>query len=167
LEEDAMQSIDDLLSRLHELAEEFSTDERPTFHQGASQDSISAFQAAAAQVPKDFTYFLTQCDSIIAMDVWNGYWIGGVGGLLQNMARRDFPSVVSDANNSVPVIPVATDGGGNAFLMSLSGDKVWKWNHGTGDTTLVAPGFSSFLARIAEDWEHFLSDDRTWPYLSG
>ena len=163
-----MQSIDGLISRLHELANEFSTGERPTFHQGASSDDISALRAiAAAEVPEDFTYFLSQCDSIVAMDIWNGYWIGGVERLLRIIAGKDFPSEVSERNNPVSVIPVATDGGGNAFLLSLNGDKVWKWNHETGDAILVANGFSSFLARIAEDWEHFLSDDRTWRYLSG
>jgi len=52
-------------------------------------------------------------------------------------------------------------------LLSLDGDKVWKWDHETGDLALVSLGFSSFLARIIEDWEHFLADDREWPYLSG
>jgi len=73
-----MQSIDALLSRLHELEKEFSIDERPAFHQGVSADTISDLQkAVAAQIPEDFACFLRKCDSIVAMDVWNGYWIGG------------------------------------------------------------------------------------------
>jgi hypothetical protein len=163
-----MQSIDGSLSRLHELAGHFSSEERPEFHPGASPDAISALQAVVrSQLPEEFTYFLGQCDSIIAMDVWNGYWIGGVEGLLRSIARKDFPSVVSESNNPVAVFPAATDGGGNGFLLSSNGDAIWKWNHETGDTTLVASGFSSFLERIADDWKHYLSGDQAWRYLSG
>jgi len=163
-----MQSIDALLSRLHELAEEFSIAEQPAFHQGVSADAIFALERAVmAQIPKDFSYFLRNCDAIVAMGVWNGYWIGGSEVLLRSITRKDFPSEVCEENNTTAVVPVATDGGGNAFLLSLDGDKVWKWNHETGNSTLVAHGFSSFLARIVEDWEHFLADDRAWRYLSG
>jgi SMI1/KNR4 family protein SUKH-1 len=165
---DAMQSIDAMLLRLRALATAFSVNERPTFHPGASPEAISALQAVTAgPVPEDFAYFLSQCDSIIAMDVWNGYWIGGIEWLRRSVACGDFPSAISEGGNPDSVIPVATDGGGNAFLLSLGSDKVWKWNHESGDATLVARGFAAFLARIVEDWEHFLSSDSTWSYLSG
>lgn len=163
-----MQSIDALLFRLHELAMEFPDDERPIFNGPASEEAISSFQAAAsAQLPDDFAAFLRKCDSIIAMDVWNGYWIGGVEGLLGNIDCNDFPSEVLEGKSPVAVVPIATDGGGNAFLLALSGNKVWKWNHESGDTELIAHGFTSFLGRIVEDWEHFLRNDAAWGYLSG
>ena len=61
-------------------------------------------------------------------------------------------------------IPVATDGGGNAFLLSASG-VVWQWNHETGEVENVAPSFGAFLERVAEDWAAYISDEPDWRFL--
>lgn len=102
------------------------------------------------------------------MDIWNGYWIGGLISIQQMMEQRSFPSRYAEATENYSLIPIATDGGGNAFLMAL-GQKnlVWKWWHETGKMDLVAKNFSEFLARVSADWEHFLTKDCTWKYLSG
>jgi hypothetical protein len=101
------------------------------------------------------------------MEVWNGYWVGGLAQLTTNVSRGDFPATVAEENGPSGVMPVATDGGGNAFLMSLRGGTVWKWNHETGGVRAVADNFTGFLQRVLQDWEHYLSDDDTWDYLSG
>jgi hypothetical protein len=64
-------------------------------------------------------------------------------------------------------MPVATAGGGNAFLMRLDDRSICKWYHETGNCTPVAADFLSFLRRVAEDWEHYLAEDWSWNYLAG
>jgi hypothetical protein len=162
-----MLQIDQVLSRLRKLADEFPAEERPKFSPGASADSVVGFEkVVGTRLPEQLAHFLRQCDSIVAMDVWIGYWVGGVEQLLRSMGRKDFPAKLVEANHDV-VVPVATDGGGNAFLMSVKDQRVWKWNHETGNSTTVAHDFASFLQRIADDWEHFLARDSAWHYLSG
>jgi len=162
-----MLQIDQVLSRLRKLADEFPAEGRPRFSPRASADSLVAFEkVVGTRLPEQLAGFLRQCDSIVAMDVWNGYWVGGVEQLLRSVGRNDFPAKLVEAENDV-VVPVATDGGGNAFLMSVNDQRVWKWNHETGNSTPVAHDFVSFLGRIADDWEHFIAGDPVWRYLSG
>jgi hypothetical protein len=77
------------------------------------------------------------------------------------------------------VLAVAGDGGGNQFLKAVGSEaagQVWKWNHerpvrfdgvAREGLTVVAGSFTAFLERVAEDWEHFVHNDRAWSYISG
>jgi hypothetical protein len=94
------------------------------------------------------------------MSVHNGYWLGGVEQLSQSTARADFPHSVEGG----PVVPVATDGGGNAFLLGPSG-RVWRWDHETDSLVEIADSFQSFLERVADDWEAYLTDRPGWQFL--
>jgi hypothetical protein len=83
-----------------------------------------------------------------------------VEGLVRSIARGDFPRTVEGQ----PAAPVATDGGGNAFLLSACG-RVWRWDRQTGDVSPVAESFGAFLTRIAADWAAYLADTPGWRYL--
>jgi hypothetical protein len=63
-------------------------------------------------------------DAVVGMSVHNGYWLGGIERLMRSACRGDFPRNVENE----PAIPVATDGGGNAFLLAADG-QVWRWDH--------------------------------------
>jgi hypothetical protein len=68
------------------------------------------------------------------------------------------------AANEEAAIPVAIDGGGNAFLLGASG-RVWRWNQETGRLNLVAASFGAFLERVAEDWSAYVSEKPGWRFL--
>ena len=156
------------VERLRSLAERFPADERPAFMPGSMATDITAMeQCLRSPLPDDFADFLRKCEAIHAMDVWNGYWIGGIAELMRSISRGDFPGLVANGDRPVPVVPVATDGGGNAFLLSLDGRTVWKRDHETASVQSVAAGFMGFLLRVEEDWEHYLRRDYDWQYLAG
>src|SRR5262249_3223104 len=141
-------------------------EERPRFGPGASPETIQACQqAVGSRLPDDLVDFLRRCDTIAAMGVWNGYWIGAAADLADPGYRDDFPAAVNGRTGPEPVVPVARDGGGNAFLQSLVGGQVWRWDHETGAVRVVAPSFHGFLERVAEDWEHAAEDNGDWSYL--
>jgi hypothetical protein len=91
------------------------------------------------------------------MSVHNGYWVGGIEQLI------DGDSLPRIADGEV-AIPIATDGGGNAFVLGASG-QVWQWNHETDKLNLVAASFGAFLERVAEDWAAFVSEKPGWRFL--
>jgi len=157
-----------IVARLRSLGEQLPAEKRPAFLPGAPEDAIAALEECLpAPLPPDFTRFLRACGGIQAMDIWNGYWIGGVPELTRSIKRYDYPSTVEENNGATPVLPIATDGGGNAFLMSLSDETIWKWDHETGNVTAVADDFGDFLQHVIEDWEYYLANDDAWDYLSG
>lgn len=140
------------LARLRELARAIPRpgcdwEERPRFEPPPSAEQVDAFERAAGfALPADLRTFLTDCGAVIEMSVHNGYWVGGVEGLARCIGRGDFPRSVAGE----PVAPVATDGGGNAFLLSSSG-RVWRWDHETGNLSEVASSFAGFMERVASD----------------
>jgi len=163
-----MPELKDVLARLRAIAGNLPHDERPIFSPAPPAEAITSLQACVhLPIQDDFISFLKECDAIIAMSIWNGYWVGGVSTLARSIRRKDYPSQLSRKWGQPDVMPVATDGGGNAFLMCLKDGSIWKWDHETGDCTTVARDFISFLIRIAEDWEHYLAGDRSWNYLAG
>ena len=91
------------------------------------------------------------------MDVHNGYWLGDVKRLIE---RGSFPRVADGES----AIPVATDGGGNAFLLGASG-KVWRWDHETDRLQFVAASFDAFLERVADDWAAYIAEQPGWSFL--
>lgn len=135
--------------------------ERPTFGAPATAEAIAAFRVAAGfSLPAGLEALLSEHESIRAMGVHNGYWIGGIEQLAAALARAELPRTARDE----PVVPVATDGGGNAFLVSSRGH-VWRWEHETGTTTEIATSVEAFLERVAADWEAFVAGTPGWRFL--
>jgi len=154
------------LARLRELALVIPRpgcdwEERPRFGPPASSEAVTAFERAAGfPLPADLRTFLAECGAVVGMSIHNGYWVGDVERLARSIARDDFPHSVSDELAA----PMATDGGGNAFLVSSSG-RVWRWDHETGRVLEVAGSFAAFLDRVAADWAAFVADAPGWRFL--
>lgn len=154
------------LARLREIALTIPCpgcewEDRPRFDPPASPEAVAAFERAAGfPLPADFRAFLALTGAVVGMSVYNGYWVGGVEQLALSLARGDFPREVSGE----PAAPVATDGGGNAFLMTSAG-RVWRRDHETGSVSEVARSFAGFLARVADDWAAYVAGTPGWRYL--
>jgi SMI1-KNR4 cell-wall len=157
-------SIEHSLKRLQEIAQQLPREgcvweKRPTFKPGATEELLYKFQTASSAVPADLMRFLRQGEEVIAMGVHNGYRIGGLHWM--SSYRPEMQPAV-ESNN---LIPVASDGGGNVFLVSRSSGHVLHWDHETRKLAAVANSFADFLARVVSDWEHYVSDERNWKYL--
>jgi cell wall assembly regulator SMI1 len=158
--------VADILNRLRALANLFPDGEGPTFSPPASADEIEAFESAVRlPLPAELREFLAQCDAIVAMDVHNGYWIGGTAELARSVVRGDFSGTMDSGGERITVMPIATDGGGNAFFLTQADGRVWRWDHETGTLSAVADSFVGFLERVAQDWERAASGDADWEYL--
>jgi hypothetical protein len=148
--------------RLHELALTIPRpgcewEERPRFDPPAPPETIAAFeQNVGFPLSADFRAFLSLNSGVVAMSVHNGYWLGGV----ERLQVTDFPQMAARER----VAPVATDGGGNAFLLSECG-RVFLWNHETGNFSHVAGSFSSFLELVVADWAAYIADTPGWRFL--
>lgn len=154
------------LARLRALAEAIPRpgcdwESRSTFAPPASPATVSELESAAGfALPADFRAFLANTATVVGMSVHNGYQLGGPEHLLAVLRDRSVPGIVT----GTPVIPVAFDGGGNAFLMTQAGD-VWKWDHETGAVSPVARSFAAFLDRVALDWSAYVADTPDWRFL--
>jgi hypothetical protein len=154
------------LARLRQLAELFPHPDmpwetRPEFHPPLSPESISDLEGEwACSLPQDLRAFLGLCGGINAINIRNGYWIGVLD------RSRGLPEAVTTDDGNTVVVPIAIDGGGNAFLLAPAYGRVWRRDHETGMVRPVAESFSTSLERIADDWEHHLRDDRNWVYLT-
>jgi hypothetical protein len=136
-------------------------EERPSFDPPASAQSVAELERIAEfAFPADFRAFLSHTNAIVGMSVHNGYWIGGVEQLLRPEDRGEFPRMV----DAEPVIPVATDGGGNAFLLGAGGS-VWRWDHETGKVVQVAGSFNAFLEQVTADWAAYIANTPNWRFL--
>src|SRR5262245_48692976 len=151
------------VARLRELALAFPRsgcdwEERPRFEPPATPQDIAELERAAGfAFPADLGEFLEQTDSVIAMSVHNGYWLGGIRQLING---DGLPRVV----RGEAAIPVATDGGGNAFLLSSSGT-IWRWGRESHQANVVADSFGTFLKRVAEDWAAYIDEQPGWRFL--
>lgn len=112
---------------------------------------------AGFALPGDLREFLQQTESIVAMSVHNGYCLGGIKQLI---SAGTLPQIA----DGEAAIPVATDGGGNGFLLGTSG-RVWQWSRETDKLKIVAPTFNAFLERVAEDWAAYISEKPGWRFL--
>jgi hypothetical protein len=90
------------------------------------------------------------------MSVHNGYWLGGV----DRLARAD---LTQEAAGEMAV-PVATDGGGKAFLLTARG-RVWRWDREAARMSEVSASFAEFLDRVVSDWAAYVADTPGWRYL--
>jgi len=152
--------VADILNHLRSLADAFPEGDRPTFSPPAPAASIRAFEVAVGfPLPAELRDFLSLCDAVVAMDVHNGYWLGGSAVLTRGVSLGYFPRSVEVGGEPVAVAPVGTDGGGNAFLVTAGDGRVWRWDHETGGVAAVAGSFAAFLRRVAEDWEHAAAGD--------
>lgn len=137
-------------------------EERPRFDPPASPESLAVFERAAGfPMPADLRAFFAQTAAIAGMSVHNGYWLGGIEQLVRSIECGDFPRA---AENELTA-PIATDGGGNGFLLSVSG-RVWRWDHETGQISQLAATFNEFLARVVADWEAYIGDTAGWRFLT-
>jgi len=158
--------VTDSIKALRKLAEMLPHencpwDEQPTFKAPKSEDLIIKLQEEAGfSFPTDLLAFFSEVDSIVGMSVHNGYWIGDVQKLSDMHSARNFPRIINDYK----AIPIATDGGGNGFLIDSSG-YVWNWNHGSEQLKQVSDSFTGFLERVVEDWEAFVFSRLDWEYL--
>jgi cell wall assembly regulator SMI1 len=159
-------SIDVSLTRLRELALAIPRpgcdwEERPRFDPPATSESLAELERVAGFVlPDDLRAFFAQTDAVVGMSVHNGYWIGGTKQLVQSTERGDFPRAISGGL----VVPIATDGGGNAFLLGEN-RRVWLWDHESDKVKMVADSFEAFLEQVAGDWAAYVSDNRDWQFL--
>jgi hypothetical protein len=161
-----MTTVESVLNRLIAVANRFPEWERPTFRPRAASSSIQELERTIENpLPSQFGDFLRRCDAIVAMQIHNGYWIGGVDNLKRSIIRGDYPATLDEDGLSMPVVPVATDGGGNAFLLTIGDGRIWRWDHETGVTFAVAGSFAEFLDRVATDWEQVISGNQDWTYL--
>ncbi len=153
------------VSRLASVAARYPTESAPRFAAPCRAAELLDLQGATGlPLPAEVRSLLSTHSSIVAIDIHKGYWIGGPTNLARSVRRGDYPTFVEAETGRVRAQPVATDGGGNAFLITETGD-VWRWDHETGGTWHVAESFEAFLNRIADDWEHYLAEDRGWVYL--
>lgn len=149
------------LARLHDLAASFDNWARPTFDPPASPERLTAFRRVAGfPLPPDLDVLFAEHESIRAMDIHNGYWIGGLDALVASASDGSIPRLIREE----PAVPIATDGGGNAFLVSASG-RVWRWDHENGDLEQVAASVGEFLERVAADWAALAAGTPGWRFL--
>ena len=140
-------------------------DARPTFSAPASAQQIADLELTiGATLAPDLRAFFETHDSISAMDVHVGYWIGGIDTIIRSIGRGDFP----DSVESRRVFPIGSDGGGNGFLMPVDADgPVWKWSHETGDVGEMATSFKRFMDRLADDFRMFAGGSEDWSFMAG
>jgi hypothetical protein len=118
---------------------------------------IVAFERAIGfGLPADFRAFLARTGGVVGLSIHNGYWLGGID-------RLDPAAFLRQVAGEL-VAPVATDGGGNAFLLSSSG-RVWRWDRDAGGVSEVAPSFAVFLERVVADWAAYVADTPGWRFL--
>ena len=158
--------------------------EAPTFGPGCCAGELEELQAAFRHpLPSDYTEFLGMCRRVVAADVFNGYY-------LYSPLRLSLPGTDNAAPGrlhvgsephleEVWVFAVGGDGSGNQFIMGCGAARhghVWKWSHeaevrfdgvASQGLTHLSDSFSGLLERMADDWEHFCTHDRTWQYMSG
>jgi hypothetical protein len=77
---------------------------------------------------------------------------GAVMGILRSIGRGDFLRTIEGER----AIPIATDGGGNAFPMTADG-QVWPWGHETNKTMKIAKSFSNFLSSVVDEWAAYIA----------
>ncbi|MGL4465357.1 MAG: SMI1/KNR4 family protein [Planctomycetia bacterium] len=127
---------------------------QPTFGPPESADAVDLFEFRCGfPLQPAFREFLLKFGQVIGMEVHNGYWLGGIDQLRNDIAVDGEPAAV-----------IAWGGGGNAFLTTADG-RIHSWNHENGKTTPAADGFAEFLECVADDWEAYVDDVPGWRFL--
>lgn len=160
------QTIEGVVQRLVDLGHRYPPDVAPLFEGPAAPGELTDLEKALGEaIPAAFLRLLQTTRAIVAMDIHNGCWIGGPVQLARSIRRGDFPGSLRAEGRDERALPIATDGGGNAFLLVIRLGSVWRWDRGTGAVAYVSPDLTEFLARVAADWQHELEGDATWSYL--
>jgi SMI1 / KNR4 family (SUKH-1) len=158
--------IDGAVRRLIDIGRRYPPDVAPRVEGPATQDEVADLDDALGEaMPAELLELLRATRAIVAMNIRNGYWIGGPAQVSRSIRRGDFPASVTAEGRDERVLPIATDGGGNAFLLTRRLGSVWRWDHETGRITCVSRNLAGFLRRVAGDWEHDLEGDLSWEYL--
>ena len=182
---DSTGRIDAVLRDLKSLGSAIANDdfgypvEEATFEQGSSASRLEAISAIVGEaLPVDYRYFLEQCAGFAGMDFHNGYVMHTPEEVVRLLAPSGAPKRVKTLDGALAVLPIASDGGGNVFLLQLRPPNVvLRWDHELGGEDAVssghpalrpvADGFASFLERIRDDWRHFLGPDPgSWNYIT-
>jgi hypothetical protein len=164
-------TVESLLARLREAALAMPRpgcdwESRPEFLLPPDAAQLEAARMATGEpLPDDLLAFLRLCGGIKGMSVHNGYQLCGAADVAKTRSDGWPPASVAGPAGQERVVPVAWDGGGNAFLLSPATGRVWRWDHETGGTTQVASSFTEFLARVVVDWEAYVSDIPGWRFL--
>ena len=178
--------VDDVLRDLRLLGAEIGgfdfgyPVEEAAFEEGATASRIDQLAALVAQpLPPDYRYFLSRCAGFVAMDFHNGCAVHTPELVTRLFREPGAPKRLVAATGANTLLPVAGDGGGNVFLLSLgAAGSVLRWDHEIGGSraevspgdpgiSIVADGFTAFLERIRDDWRHFLGPDPdAWEYLT-
>jgi hypothetical protein len=178
--------IDRALQDLRSLGAEIANQDfgypvaESTFESAADASRIGTIAALIeTPLPADYTYFLSQCGGFVGMDFHNGYVVHTPEEVVRFLRESSSPQRVTTADGVVPVLPVASDGGGYLFLLQVGATHgVLRWDHETGGGSdalsstpeslqPIADSFASFLERIRDDWSHFLGDDPgSWAYIT-
>src|SRR5688500_12292472 len=176
--EDTLTRLRNAASRAVEVTAAWNGEE-PVFDGQATDDELREFASRTAEaLPSDYVDYLKRCRRIVAMDVHNGYELFAPSSDVRSPERSQ---VSGDGRvaEEVPVLPVGGDGGGKRFLLAIGSrpaGRVWEWLHeypippngiAVEGLERVAASFSAFLARVADDWEHFVDGDDEWKFLSG
>jgi hypothetical protein len=163
---EVLMNVEASLARLRELALAIPRpgcdwEEQPRFEPPAFLEAIDALERAAGfPLPTDLRIFFAHTDAVIGLSVHNGYWLGGIEQLSRSITRGDLPrSLYGEL-----AVPIATDGGGNAFLLSETG-RIWRWDHETTHVSAVAPSFGVFLDLVAADWAAYIAKMPGWRFL--
>jgi hypothetical protein len=160
-----MTNVKSALARFWSAADLLEDYERPTSNAPATPEHLALFEAAIGDpLPPDARDFFQAHDSISAMDVHNGYSIGGSAILTRSVSRGDFPTKI----DSWSVFPIGSDGGGNAFLATVAeGGPVWKWRHDVGLSVWLAGSLAEFFGRLADDVRAFADGETDWDFMAG
>ena len=164
-------NVETSLIRLRELAFAIPRpgcdwEERPQFDSPPTPEFVEAASVAAGgQLPDDLLTYFQLCGRVIGMSIHNGYELCSAADLVSKKYRRAVPPTLPGPSGPMPVVPIAWDGGGNAFVLSIPKGDVWRWDHETGVTRFVAPSFSHFLERVVADWEAYVADTPGWRFL--
>ena len=154
--------------------------EPASFESGAAASRIASIAAlVGTPLPDDYAYFLSRCAGFVGMDFHNGYAMLTPEEVVRHLRGAGAPGYVAAADGTIPLLPVAADGGGNLFLLRLRAPHaVLRWDHEVGEARDILPAdhaslrpasadFVSLLERIRDDWSHFLGPDpASWRYLT-
>lgn len=178
--------VDDVLRDLRLLGAEIGDldfgypVEEVVFEEGATASRIDQLAALAAQpLPPDYRYFLSRCAGFEAMDFRNGYAVHTPELVARMVRDPGAPKRLVAPTAADTLLPVAGDGGGNVFLLTLGASaSVLRWDHEMGGSrpdvssgdpsiAIVADSFTAFLERIRDDWRNFLGPDPdSWTYIT-
>jgi hypothetical protein len=98
-------SIPKTVVRLRELARALPRpgchwEERPRFDPPAKAQSVAQLERAAGfALPDDLRAFFEETESIVAMSIHNGYWLGGVEQLIRSAKQAGIPLAACSAGN--------------------------------------------------------------------